>query len=129
MKKIQVGFLLSYDYEKLKNSIPPVYNSADAIFIAWRNHALKLYHPDLFKSGHLHPSGILTLISKISSILALRHTHVDLVTVIGGLSSRIIHWISVTLWNIILAVLRMRWHVWLRRNVPTYHYDVVTPAA
>ena len=34
MKKIQVGFLLSYDYEKLKNSIPPVYNSADAIFIA-----------------------------------------------------------------------------------------------
>jgi hypothetical protein len=34
MKKIQVGFLLSYDYEKLKNSIPPVYNSADTIFIA-----------------------------------------------------------------------------------------------
>jgi hypothetical protein len=34
MKKIQVGFLFSYDYEKLKNSIPPVYNSADAIFIA-----------------------------------------------------------------------------------------------
>ena len=34
MKKIQVGFLLSYDYEKLKNSIPPVYKSADAIFIA-----------------------------------------------------------------------------------------------
>jgi hypothetical protein len=25
---------LSYDYEKLKNSIPPVYNSADTIFIA-----------------------------------------------------------------------------------------------
>jgi hypothetical protein len=34
MKKIHVGFLLSYDYEKLKNSIPPVYNSADSIFIA-----------------------------------------------------------------------------------------------
>ena len=34
MKKIHVGFLLSYDYEKLKSSIPPVYNSADSIFIA-----------------------------------------------------------------------------------------------
>ena len=34
MKKIHVGFLLSYDYEKLKNSIPPVYGEADAIFIA-----------------------------------------------------------------------------------------------
>lgn len=34
MKKIQVGFLLSYDYEKLKKSIPPVYKSADHIFIA-----------------------------------------------------------------------------------------------
>lgn len=34
MKKIHVGFLLSYDYEKLKLSIPPVYNSADKIFIA-----------------------------------------------------------------------------------------------
>ena len=34
MKKIQVGFLLSYDYEKLKKSIPPVYNAADNIFIA-----------------------------------------------------------------------------------------------
>lgn len=34
MKKIQVGFLMSYDYEKLKNSIPPVYKDADAIFIA-----------------------------------------------------------------------------------------------
>lgn len=34
MKKIQVGFLLSYDYIKLKNSIPPVYAEADEIFIA-----------------------------------------------------------------------------------------------
>jgi hypothetical protein len=34
MKKIHVGFLLSYDYELLKNSIPRVYDSADAIFIA-----------------------------------------------------------------------------------------------
>ncbi|EJL60172.1 hypothetical protein [Flavobacterium sp. CF136] len=34
MKKIHVGFLLSYDYEKLKLSIPPVYNAADKIFIA-----------------------------------------------------------------------------------------------
>jgi hypothetical protein len=34
MKKIQVGFLLSYDYEKLRNSIPPVYLEADEIFIA-----------------------------------------------------------------------------------------------
>lgn len=34
MKKIQVGFLMSYDYEKLKKSIPPVYKEADTIFIA-----------------------------------------------------------------------------------------------
>lgn len=34
MKKIHVGFLLSYDYDKLKLSIPPVYNDADKIFIA-----------------------------------------------------------------------------------------------
>lgn len=34
MKKIHVGFLLSYDYEKLKLSIPPVYATADRIFIA-----------------------------------------------------------------------------------------------
>lgn len=34
MKKIQVGFLLSYDYEKLRHSIPPVYAGADQIFIA-----------------------------------------------------------------------------------------------
>ena len=34
MKKIHVGFLFSYDYLKLKNSIPPVYKMADKIFIA-----------------------------------------------------------------------------------------------
>jgi len=34
MKKIHVGFLFSYDYEKLKISIPLVYNDADAIFLA-----------------------------------------------------------------------------------------------
>ena len=34
MKKIHVGFLLSYDYEKLKLSLPPVYKYSDAIFIA-----------------------------------------------------------------------------------------------
>ncbi|RSK40699.1 hypothetical protein [Mangrovimonas spongiae] len=34
MKNIHVGYLLSYDYEKLKYSIPPVYNEADKIFIA-----------------------------------------------------------------------------------------------
>ena len=33
-KKIHVGFLLSYDYEKLKLSIPPVYNLSDKIFLA-----------------------------------------------------------------------------------------------
>jgi len=34
MKKIQVGFLMSYDYEKLKISIPPVYKKADTIYLA-----------------------------------------------------------------------------------------------
>lgn len=34
MKKIHVGLLLSYDYEKLKLSIPPLYQAADKIFIA-----------------------------------------------------------------------------------------------
>lgn len=34
MKKIQVGFLMSYDYELLRKSIPPVYSLADTIFIA-----------------------------------------------------------------------------------------------
>lgn len=34
MKKIHVGFLFSYDYEKLKLSIPPVYEASDRIFLA-----------------------------------------------------------------------------------------------
>lgn len=34
MKKIQVGFLMSYDYHLLKHSIPPVYAASDSIFIA-----------------------------------------------------------------------------------------------
>ena len=34
MKEIQVGFLMSYDYKLLKNSIPLVYKEADAITIA-----------------------------------------------------------------------------------------------
>lgn len=32
--KIQVGYLVSYDYELLKNAIPTVYNDADTIFLA-----------------------------------------------------------------------------------------------
>ena len=34
MKKINVGFLLSYDYELLKIALPSVYKSSDRIFIA-----------------------------------------------------------------------------------------------
>lgn len=34
MKKIQVGFLMSYDYKLLKNSIPRVYHDADSIVVA-----------------------------------------------------------------------------------------------
>jgi len=34
MNKIQVGFLMSYDYKLLKNSIPFVYEDSDSIFIA-----------------------------------------------------------------------------------------------
>ena len=34
MKKIQVGFLVSYDYLLLKNAIPQVYKEADTIFLA-----------------------------------------------------------------------------------------------
>lgn len=32
--KIQVGYLISYDYEMLKNSLPTVYEEADTIFLA-----------------------------------------------------------------------------------------------
>lgn len=34
MKKIQVGFLVSYDYELLKNAIPLIYSEADTVFLA-----------------------------------------------------------------------------------------------
>lgn len=34
MKKIQVGFLVSYDYDLLKNSIPRIYDYADTIYLA-----------------------------------------------------------------------------------------------
>ena len=34
MNKIQVGFLVSYDYELLKKAIPPVYEAADTIYLA-----------------------------------------------------------------------------------------------
>ena len=34
MKKIQVGFLVSYDYELLKNAIPQIYKESDTIFLA-----------------------------------------------------------------------------------------------
>ncbi len=34
MRKIQIGFLVSYDYELLKHAIPRIYNLADSIFLA-----------------------------------------------------------------------------------------------
>ncbi|CAM3952834.1 MULTISPECIES: hypothetical protein [Flavobacterium] len=34
MSKIQVGFLVSYDYELLKFAIPPIYEDSDTIFLA-----------------------------------------------------------------------------------------------
>lgn len=34
MKKIQTGFLVSYDYDFLKKSLPPVYQDSDTIFLA-----------------------------------------------------------------------------------------------
>ncbi len=34
MNKIQVGFLVSYDYELLKFAIPPIYEESDEIFLA-----------------------------------------------------------------------------------------------
>jgi len=55
MKKIHVGFLMSYDYDKLKYSIPPVYEEADAIFIAldkeqrtWKGNKFEI-DPKFFK--------------------------------------------------------------------------------
>ena len=34
MGKIQVGFLISYDYILLKNALPQVYDYSDSIFLA-----------------------------------------------------------------------------------------------
>ena len=34
MKKIQVGFLVSYDYDLIRNAIPQIYAEADTIFLA-----------------------------------------------------------------------------------------------
>ena len=34
MNKIQVGFLVSYDFELLKNAIPQIYKESDSIFLA-----------------------------------------------------------------------------------------------
>ncbi len=48
MKKIHVGFLLSYDYENLKKAIPPVYDAADAIFIA-EDHKHRTWSGQRFK--------------------------------------------------------------------------------
>ena len=55
MKKIYVGFLLSYDYELLKLSLPPVYKAADKIFLAhdkdfrtWNGKNFKV-DPNFFK--------------------------------------------------------------------------------
>jgi len=48
MKKIHVGFLLSYDYELLKMSIPPVYETADRIFLA-RDQEFRTWKGQKFK--------------------------------------------------------------------------------
>ena len=55
MNKIQVGFLVSYDYELLKNSLPRVYEDADTIFLAidinrktWKGDTFEI-QPNFFK--------------------------------------------------------------------------------
>lgn len=47
--KIQVGYLVSYDYELLKNSLPTIYKESDAIFLAidknrktWKGDAIEI---------------------------------------------------------------------------------------
>lgn len=54
MKKIQVGYLVSYDYELLKNSLPTVYKDSDTIFLAidknrktWKGDDIVI-NPDFF---------------------------------------------------------------------------------
>lgn len=52
--KIQVGYLVSYDYELLKNSIPTIYKESDTIFLAidknrktWKGDSIEI-KPDFF---------------------------------------------------------------------------------
>ena len=54
MNKIQVGYLVSYDYELLKNSIPAIYNESDTIYLAidknrktWKGDTIEI-NPDFF---------------------------------------------------------------------------------
>ncbi|MSP85727.1 MAG: hypothetical protein EXR18_07895 [Flavobacteriaceae bacterium] len=53
-EKIQVGFLVSYDYELLKNSLPTIYKEASTVFLAidkyrktWNGDAIEI-SPDFF---------------------------------------------------------------------------------
>ena len=52
--KIQVGYLVSYDYDLLKNSIPTIYEESDTIFLAidknrktWKGDPIEI-NPDFF---------------------------------------------------------------------------------
>lgn len=52
--KIQVGYLVSYDYELLKNSIPTIYKESDTIYLAidkkrktWKGDSIEI-DPDFF---------------------------------------------------------------------------------
>ena len=52
--KIQVGYLVSYDYELLKNALPTIYKEADNIFLAidksrktWKGDSIEI-NPDFF---------------------------------------------------------------------------------
>jgi hypothetical protein len=54
MNKIQVGYLVSYDYELLKNSIPAIYTESDTIYLAidknrktWKGDTIEI-NPDFF---------------------------------------------------------------------------------
>lgn len=55
MKNIYVGFLVSYDYELLKNAIPLIYEASDSVFLAidkdrktWNGTPINI-SPDFFK--------------------------------------------------------------------------------
>lgn len=54
MNKIQVGYLVSYDYDLLKNSLPTIYLESDTIFLAidknrktWKGDTIEI-NPDFF---------------------------------------------------------------------------------